>query len=65
MNHLPLHKEEWTKMSEVGRSSSLDRLARVIEERMGGLSRVVPTVYGGRKTPGDLRHVEECGRGGS
>jgi uncharacterized protein YndB with AHSA1/START domain len=28
-----MHNEEWTKMSEMGMSSSLDRLAKVLEER--------------------------------
>ena len=30
-----MHNEEWTKMSEMGMSSSLDRLAKVIEGRRG------------------------------
>ena len=28
-----MHNEEWTKMSEMGMSSSLDRLAKVVERR--------------------------------
>jgi uncharacterized protein YndB with AHSA1/START domain len=31
-----MHNEEWTKMSEMGMSSSLDRLVKVIEGRRGG-----------------------------
>jgi len=30
-----MHNEEWTRMSEMGMGSSLDRLARVIENRTG------------------------------
>ena len=30
-----MHNEEWTKMSEMGMSSSLDRLGKVIEGRRG------------------------------
>jgi len=28
-----MHNEEWTRRSEMGMSSSLDRLARVVEGR--------------------------------
>jgi len=31
-----MHNEEWTKMSEMGMSSSLDKLAKVLEGRRGG-----------------------------
>jgi uncharacterized protein YndB with AHSA1/START domain len=31
-----MHNEEWTKMSEMGMSSSLDKLEKVVEGRRGG-----------------------------
>ena len=31
-----MHNEEWTKMSVMGMNSSLDKLAKVLEERRGG-----------------------------
>ncbi|HVP25064.1 MAG TPA: SRPBCC domain-containing protein [Methanomicrobiales archaeon] len=31
-----MHNEEWTRMSEMGMGSSLDRLARIVEGKRGG-----------------------------